>query len=651
LAIPLFFHSSVEAAEPTEQNAGETSLTNADARQASTNCWAVIVGVADYRNYYSWNGDLWYPDDDAQELYDVLGPIWGGSHLKLLLNAQATKAGIQSAITSWIDPLEDSDDTVLFFFSGHGAQASFDQSPTDESDGKDETICPYDLSPYSWSYDIFDDELNTWLSNLESSRQVVIINSCYSGGFIDQAAQVKLMSSPQSQSDDFAQDLTKSGRVILTGGEGDESTWETTALGHSVFPYYLLDGFEHLEILDSNSNNQISAEELFNYAQPRTVSYESANDYESIQHPQIYDGYAGELTLLTLATLTIDVDPRATSVTLDGVAHSASVLPVAVDFLPGTNHTFSVPSLVGASLQEPRYAFLSWDDGVTSDSRTVTVSESASYVANYKTQYYLTVQSGLGSPFGEGWYDEDASATFSVTTPVDQGEGKRSVFVSWTGDSADHSSSSSTVMYGPKTVTAAWQEYVQLTVSTVPSHATTASGSVWYERGETVTLEVPEVVYPEAGVRYVFAAWNVGGSRVNDRSISVKLDAPQLAEATYTTQYHLDVQSVRGSPQGGGWYNSGSKAAFSVESPVGTIVRQVFAGWDGDSSATTPDAPIIMNGAKTVIAKWRTDYTQLYVLIAAALVMAGLLTVLILLRRKRHSLRDLADHPSDRLDL
>jgi hypothetical protein len=80
-------------------------------------------------------------------------------------------------------------------------------------------------------------------------------------------------------------------------------------------------------------------------------------------------------------------------------------------------------------------------------------------------------------------------------------------------------------------------------------------------------------------------------------------------EALRPTMYYLRVISDYGDPQGEGWYDSGSIAAFSVTSPVGTAaMRHVFTNWSGDSAATTPAANILMGGSKTVIANWRTEY-------------------------------------------
>src|SRR4030042_1153920 len=86
------------------------------AQAASTpECWAVLVGVSNYQ----YIGDLSYCDDDAQELSDALSPVWGDSHVRLLVDSQATKANILVAI-DWLADNADADDTVLFSFSGHG---------------------------------------------------------------------------------------------------------------------------------------------------------------------------------------------------------------------------------------------------------------------------------------------------------------------------------------------------------------------------------------------------------------------------------------------------------------------------------------------------------------------------------------------------
>ena len=411
-----------------------------------TEYWAVIVGVGEYQYF----GELASAHNDAMGLYEQLAPIYGDDHIMLLVDNEATKDNIEDAISDWLDPLEDEDDVVLFYFSGHGCYG-YDLAPIDETDGYDEYICPYDILPYSYANNIRDDELDNWLDDLESDNIVVILDSCFSGGFIDRAIGIESGLPPTDPRDGFTRDLSQSGRVILTGCAEDEYGWEDSALGHGVFTYYILEALDELELTDANGDNEISVEEVFNYAAPKVVEC-----MEGYQYPQIDDGYAGDLGLFTTATVTFDTSPPVASVIIDETAYSAEEQPVSFTWPTGTVHTFQTLGLVTGE-SGIRYMFTSWSDGDTSTSRTITVSESETYTANYTAQFYLTVQSEWGGPQGEGWYDEDALATFSVSPLIDHGDGTGYAFTYWSGDSTETTPSASMTMDSPKTVTANWK--------------------------------------------------------------------------------------------------------------------------------------------------------------------------------------------------
>jgi uncharacterized caspase-like protein len=99
-----------------------------------------------------------------------------------LIDSDATKASIESAINQ-LDAKEDKNTLVVFSFSGHGGQVP-DVAPYDEADGYDEFIAAYDTT-LTGDNIILDDELNEWLSRLESEHVAVVIDSCNSGGMID----------------------------------------------------------------------------------------------------------------------------------------------------------------------------------------------------------------------------------------------------------------------------------------------------------------------------------------------------------------------------------------------------------------------------------------------------------------------------------
>jgi hypothetical protein len=85
------------------------------AQGSTSECWAVIIGVSDYQHSELLNS-LYYADDDARELSQLLSPGWGEDHIRQLLDSQATKANILAAL-DWLAEKEHADDTVLFYFS------------------------------------------------------------------------------------------------------------------------------------------------------------------------------------------------------------------------------------------------------------------------------------------------------------------------------------------------------------------------------------------------------------------------------------------------------------------------------------------------------------------------------------------------------
>ncbi|HXZ89689.1 MAG TPA: hypothetical protein VEG61_01390, partial [Candidatus Dormibacteraeota bacterium] len=87
-----------------------------------------------------------------------------------------------------------------------------------------------------------------------------------------------------------------------------------------------------------------------------------------------------------------------------------------------------------------------------------------------------------------------------------------------------------------------------------------------------------------------------------------------------------------GGPQGGGYYDSGSTAQFSVSSPVGYLIQQVFMQWQGDSTSTSPQASITMDAPKTVNATWTTSYTNLYLIGGGAVTVVIVIAAVLALR-------------------
>ena len=170
------------------------------------------------------------------------------------------------------------------------------------------------------------------------------------------------------------------------------------------------------------------------------------------------------------------------------------------------------------------------------------------------------------------------------------------------------------------------------------------SGEGWYDEGAGVTTATATaVIQSGSDTQYVFKTWLVDGAPKLGNPVTIVMDSPHMVTVEYKVQYKLTVNSQYGTTTGSGWYDAGGTAGFSVTSSVpesgimGSLgVKYVFKGWTGDSSATTPEATILMSSPKTVTALWTKDYTQFYTLIGAisAVVVIVVIVLIVVLRRK-----------------
>jgi len=311
--------SSATSSDRTNNNLRYTQEENISAASRI----ALVIGVSDYEHMEPITDtragapgyDPIYPTSDAYDGEDVLmtAGAFNSANSVSLLDAQAIKAAIHAAIVNKLDPLEDENTVVVIFFSGHGMYAPDDNG--DENDLYDEFIVPYEIEWDSveerWRYEmaISDDELDSWLSVLESQHIVVLIDSCFSGGMIEVSgvSETKGLSwRPVSQGemtaeqwrDGFARDIQGPGRVVLTASAEDQGSWEFGELKNGVFTYYLVEALRSPSA-DANSNGWISAEEAYAYLADKVDDYVWLHK-STHQNPQISDGVGGEVDLTQL---------------------------------------------------------------------------------------------------------------------------------------------------------------------------------------------------------------------------------------------------------------------------------------------------------------------------------------------------------------
>jgi hypothetical protein len=137
------------------------------------NIHGLFVGISEYDRMSS----LEYTDEDARRIFTALrdGAGMPEGQGTLLIDSEATRANFTAAIKRLADTT-DADDTVILFFSGHGDRyPQPDGTSPREADGKTETIELFDEA-------ITDEELNELLNSIDCGIQLIVVDSCFSGG-------------------------------------------------------------------------------------------------------------------------------------------------------------------------------------------------------------------------------------------------------------------------------------------------------------------------------------------------------------------------------------------------------------------------------------------------------------------------------------
>ena len=144
---------------------------------SSAQTYGVFVGVGDYDGRL---GDLPYTADDPHRVLDGLVERAGmpADNAVVLTDEEATLANVRAAFEAMRERVGPRD-TFLFFFSGHGdrvEQPAGSRPERSDPDGLDETIELVDGA-------LRDNELNDLLDGIDSDLMLVVLDSCFSGGF------------------------------------------------------------------------------------------------------------------------------------------------------------------------------------------------------------------------------------------------------------------------------------------------------------------------------------------------------------------------------------------------------------------------------------------------------------------------------------
>jgi len=146
---------------------------NADDPAPASRVLGLFVGISDYNGA----GDLPYTAEDADRMFHHYRDYgMRPEDATLLLDDKATVEAIEAGLSRLAEQATDQD-TVIIFYSGHGNQVARESGfSASDPDAKDETIAVYDG-------EISDDRFAELLEPCQANTMLLMMDSCFSGGF------------------------------------------------------------------------------------------------------------------------------------------------------------------------------------------------------------------------------------------------------------------------------------------------------------------------------------------------------------------------------------------------------------------------------------------------------------------------------------
>ena len=237
----------------------ETAETQAAPGHAPTipgQRYAVIIGISAYRDERL---NLRYTVNDAQGLYDVLtDPNFGGipkDNIKLLLSEEATTVNVKKAIGTWLSRKATEDDTVIIYYSGHGAPEG-DQTYWVTYDADIDDL---------YSTALNNDEITGMLDRVRAKRVITFLDACYSAATVNRRNQKKGIPT-EIPWEKFAGE----GRVTISASDGKQESLELDEYRHGLFTYYLLEGLRGNA--DANRDGVIEIEEVWDFVKRQVTA-------------------------------------------------------------------------------------------------------------------------------------------------------------------------------------------------------------------------------------------------------------------------------------------------------------------------------------------------------------------------------------------
>jgi hypothetical protein len=247
--------------------------------------YALFIGT-NYKGNTAKIPELNLCEADATFLKEKIQKNGNYKDIKVLLGSMVTRENVKNAFQS-LGRQAGKDDSVFIYFSGHGM---YMKDAKAKNGMRNYLIC-YDRPHIS------DEELNEFLSQVKSTKTVMVMDCCYSGGIAKKgkntrgAADVPIAQGNDGVVRQNAEDYFFQDKAIISSSDDDETSIEVGgSINHGIFTYNFGNA---LEKADLNNDKVVTALEAFFVAKDETIAM--AKKFSHEQTPQVSGNAAGIL--------------------------------------------------------------------------------------------------------------------------------------------------------------------------------------------------------------------------------------------------------------------------------------------------------------------------------------------------------------------
>jgi WD40 repeat protein/uncharacterized caspase-like protein len=336
---------------------GTSSKTQVE--RTTAKLWLLMVGVNQYQDNRL--SSLRYAAVDCQGLSEALVEATGqfkDKDVKIFHTFSPQSPVLENVRSSFLDIVKAAkpQDTVLFYFSGHGML---------EAIANQVVLCLNDTNTNDLLNTGFKlQEILQLLTKCAAQNQLLWLDACHSGAM---SSGVSLDSSP-NPTPQLVQALQvraseSKGFYALLSCDTNQQSWEFPELGHGVFTYYLMRG---LQGEAADSQGLISADKLYRYVYHQTLQYIDKSNQQlrlinqqkknkgekqlygeyPLQTPKRFVAGIGEVILGKRVEKTLENQSNRVALIIDGISGGVATLEIGkflgktggfkLDYLPAS---------------------------------------------------------------------------------------------------------------------------------------------------------------------------------------------------------------------------------------------------------------------------------------------------------------------------